>query len=379
MNKQNKGITLIALVITIIILVILVGVTVSVTINTGLIANSKKVVADYDNAQTNEKAQVQTVYDIMESMDSKSLAANVKVGDYVEYIPEKGKSIISYKGSFQGSEDENISYEQIAIINENGEAIGKGVQGNGHSNQTFQVPTDEAELEKIKWRVLSIEDGKVNLVAEKTIGYNGISTGHTDQELHLAGMTGYAYAEKEINAVCSIYGTGAGAEGARSINIEDVNKTTGYNVTKDSEFKDVYGTIDGWADRYRWKNSLYTYSYNKEGLNLKTANINSVEYSLIFKPAEVEFFGYLIPSRTINVVEDGGLKGAFFGNLYISASGIANFERWIAISDGSVQNVSGIAGAVRPVVTLKSNVKAGELKIGDNGERIWEIVVPTES
>jgi len=55
---NNKGITLIALVITIIVLVILVGVTVSVTINTGLIENSKKAVADYDKAQQYEEKVV---------------------------------------------------------------------------------------------------------------------------------------------------------------------------------------------------------------------------------------------------------------------------------------------------------------------------------
>jgi len=55
MNKQNNGITLIALVITIVVLVILVGVSVSVTINTGLIANTKIAVADYDKAQKEEE------------------------------------------------------------------------------------------------------------------------------------------------------------------------------------------------------------------------------------------------------------------------------------------------------------------------------------
>jgi len=53
-KSNNKGITLIALVITIIVLVILVGLTVSVTINTGLIANSKTAVEDYGTAQENE-------------------------------------------------------------------------------------------------------------------------------------------------------------------------------------------------------------------------------------------------------------------------------------------------------------------------------------
>jgi len=54
MLKGQKGITLVALVITIIVLVILVGVSVSVAINTGLINNSKTAVNNYGTAQTNE-------------------------------------------------------------------------------------------------------------------------------------------------------------------------------------------------------------------------------------------------------------------------------------------------------------------------------------
>ena len=66
MNKEKKiqntkGITLIALVITIVVLVILVGVTVSTAINSGLIANSKKAVSDYEKVQGDEEQGIASV------------------------------------------------------------------------------------------------------------------------------------------------------------------------------------------------------------------------------------------------------------------------------------------------------------------------------
>ena len=65
MLREQKGITLVALVITIIVLVILVGVTVSVAINSGLIDNANQAVTGYDEAQTEESEHINNVTDIV--------------------------------------------------------------------------------------------------------------------------------------------------------------------------------------------------------------------------------------------------------------------------------------------------------------------------
>lgn len=61
MFKAEKGITLVALVITIIVLVILVGVSVSTALNTGLIGNSKNATDKYETEQGLEKNHVNDV------------------------------------------------------------------------------------------------------------------------------------------------------------------------------------------------------------------------------------------------------------------------------------------------------------------------------
>jgi len=120
MNKQkNRGITLIALVITIVVLVILVGVSVSVAINTGLIANSKKAVADYDAAQKSEEQEIQNVADLV-----------------AKYSGTAGKTIAElYDG---------INDPETANYNENAMHIGDYVNYTaGTWSETVPTPTEE--------------------------------------------------------------------------------------------------------------------------------------------------------------------------------------------------------------------------------------------
>ena len=67
MLKEQKGITLVALVITIIVLVILVGVTLSVTINSGLINNTNTAVKGYEGAQGNEMNHLNNVENMVQN------------------------------------------------------------------------------------------------------------------------------------------------------------------------------------------------------------------------------------------------------------------------------------------------------------------------
>lgn len=58
MFKTEKGITLVALVITIIVLLILAGVTISLVLNNGLIDRAQNSVQQYDDKQQNEMQQL---------------------------------------------------------------------------------------------------------------------------------------------------------------------------------------------------------------------------------------------------------------------------------------------------------------------------------
>ena len=62
MLKQQKGITLVALVITIVVLIILAGVAISLTLdNNGIFQRAKEGANKYGQAQANEQAMVESL------------------------------------------------------------------------------------------------------------------------------------------------------------------------------------------------------------------------------------------------------------------------------------------------------------------------------
>lgn len=63
--KAQKGITLVALVITIIVLLILAMVSIALVMNTGIIERSNNAVHAYNDAQTNEQQQLNAVENYM--------------------------------------------------------------------------------------------------------------------------------------------------------------------------------------------------------------------------------------------------------------------------------------------------------------------------
>ena len=71
MLRGQKGITLVALVITIVVLVILVGVTVSTAINSGLTDNAKDAVSDYNKVQYQETDHINDVENLVNTLYTK--------------------------------------------------------------------------------------------------------------------------------------------------------------------------------------------------------------------------------------------------------------------------------------------------------------------
>ena len=161
MNKErgntcnSRGITLIALVITIVVLVILVGVTVSTAINSGLIANSKKAVSDYDEVQKQEETAISDVEVQMDLLKS-STAAGVKIGNGcftgVEVVDQVAESVESFKSKLPGYQIWNSDGETEAnaenpvatgmIVKKGEEVVGRVVVI-GDVNGTGEIDGDD--------------------------------------------------------------------------------------------------------------------------------------------------------------------------------------------------------------------------------------------
>lgn len=137
----------------------------------------------------------------------------LQIGDYVNYDPTKGEEITTTYTSPQGTYHSN----QSAAIADTSENM---TEGNGYGDQTFSVSANTDG-----WRVLGIDEETDEILLIST----DIVKTTNSKDFYLRGQTGAEWGVKELNDICAIYGEGKGASGARSINVDDINKITGYN------------------------------------------------------------------------------------------------------------------------------------------------------
>lgn len=259
--KQEKGITLIALVVTIIVLLILAGVTIALVLGQdGIFSKAETAAENTTNSQELEQLKLAAMeartYNLVDKADfgeklTESIhkvypeatitpdGNNYKVGNmpsgntYLidgvgkviiqgEEEPTTAKKLVDMYLAGESCTDENctnpdhlhigdyVNYQPVV-----GNSTTSYADKNGISNQTFTVPS--AEQEKINWRVLGISGDHVLLTS-------GIAV---QSPLNIKAAHLYVYGEEELHNICSIYGTGAGAESARSITIEDINTVCG--------------------------------------------------------------------------------------------------------------------------------------------------------
>ena len=104
-NKEDKGITLVALVITIVILLILAGISVSTLTNTGLFNKAKEARQKSENAQILENSTLAKYENTIESIDNNTRQASgalqldyAKAIDISSYTSEDNKYIIPDNG-----------------------------------------------------------------------------------------------------------------------------------------------------------------------------------------------------------------------------------------------------------------------------------------
>ena len=156
---------------------------------------------------TNEFGKENIGYIITNSSDNRFYIAEIKKLIWAQN--SEGK-IVSPDGKLQLQIGDYINYDP-----ENSEVttITSYSNDNGLLNRTYNLEDYSGG-----WRVLGVKNGQVELISENNIGV-----------LSLYGRIGYQNAENELNKVAGLYGHGKYATGARSVNVDDINKITGYN------------------------------------------------------------------------------------------------------------------------------------------------------
>ena len=250
--------------------------------------------------------------------------------------------------------------------------------GNGSGNQTF---TSSSSL---KWRVLGWDEetGGVMLISESRIG-----------SFTMKGAIGYLYAEQELNEICKIYGYGTGANtskkfnyitgdtvegtkvgtiagsGARSINVDDVNKICG--VTPSTALTGSYGkapytksiyypttsTSTGYSTSATSRTDVNTYYSYKIWEHLD----NTTE---IYKMLFGDTIMYWLASRSVY----SSSSYAHF-NIHMISNGNLGYY---TLGDGSGSNFGELPCnyGVRPIVYLKSGIQTN----GKNASGAWNII-----
>lgn len=445
----RKGITLIALVITIIVLLILAGVSIAtLTGENGILTRANDAKNQTEEAEEIEKIKLAVPEAKMEETGLNTDTLKKAINNYISqnsiiedeldgwYVLTNGNGysitkdgeviktdwIKNEEGKIQNIVG-NITLEIGDYVNynptidENGNTISKnyiapiGTYVEDTSGQdgkmekgTGYVETQEFTLEtNTKWRVLGLENGKIKLISADT----------SNKKLALRGQTGYQWGIDIINEISEIYGYGAGADYARGLTVEDINKITGYNpenqgdgsvygnggvatygnnmtYTKniDDGFLSLKGTIfpttltntnqklfrffDGstWkslrnGENYTYKSTGYMY-YPTTLTNSTTGDVvgiieNSPEYSTICGLNSIGKFWLASQSITTSV------NSSYLEIRGVNSLGSINLNRLYFTNGETRQNTEY---GIRPVVLLQSNIK---LEIDENAEHSWLI------
>ncbi len=172
-NYKEKGITLVALVITIIILLILAGVTINTALSeNGLFKMAKKAVNEYQEA---EKQEQEAIEEIAEEMEKITI-------DYNDYV---GAYVTGYTPTEKTEENPCIIKKETSGVEETEKSINDNI--NEDLEQKFTT-------EELGWRIWDYDKNTktIRLISDKP----------TEAKLTLKGINGYNNGVWAINEVC---------------------------------------------------------------------------------------------------------------------------------------------------------------------------------
>ena len=350
-KQKNKGITLIALVITIIVLLILAGVTIAtLTGDNGILTKASEASEQTKQANAEEQVQlevtasigtdgsiiIEDLNDNLQNIEGLTHDGESITDNPIETLPatvvvDGNNVIIRGDGSVGVSEWTQTGYEIT-----NGEItvkVGDYVLNYDEGTGSAEIETTESghteqqilSTENLGWRILGIgENGGLELISDNP----------TTSTITLAGETGYLNAENVLNTTCDeLYGKGEYAESARSLNVEDINKLANYDPK----------TYDGYGDLYKYRFSTeegymqYSKSTDKgenwsDWMNIthpayqtfrmlgssETINVGNPKES---EEIEEKYYTYSIPSEIIDTN---------ISNMITKGTGDSNVDQWLA-------------------------------------------------
>lgn len=329
--RKDNGITLIALVVTIVVLLILAGITISTLFGeNGIISAARKSADDTANAENTTNKGLQDLQDQMTDKLSDGKwkdngngtftcgSSIVTIGDFVTYDP--------------GSHTHTLDISK-------GE--GTSVTVSDYTTpHTLNAPTSPLTTQAnfTSWRVLGVNDkGQLEL----------ISSDPTTQTLYLANEAGYLNAVDNLNNFCDdLYGKGENVTGARSLNVDDIDKLAKYDKTTYSSYGEKWQyqfPTSGDYLQYRKKGTATSASWSSWS---NVSNTSDSNYQKFRMPGSTEvinssnkkegpeleytFYGYGIASSITTADGYTSDLATTIGNMITNGTGNSNIYQWLA-------------------------------------------------
>ncbi len=275
--KKNKGITLIALILTIVIMLILLAVGASYIINDNLIGRADNTV----KAANNKINQQQTIVDDLMGELNKSTAAHD--WQYTDETRAAIKCVCDDCKKFANSTEGRTLYigQQImytstgtgsSSISEEKSGIAQAKTDGQSWATSLGVQTVNIASDETKWVVLGVEDSNKNGTNETLLLTTQTPT---TEKIKMYGYQPYNHAVDEINRMCKeIYGTDA-----RGMTIEDVNKVLGYTPAGGMYYLSGWITTGNLTTKLKDLGECWT--------NITNFNTNSVD-GVFYDPSNPE-------------------------------------------------------------------------------------------
>ena len=349
---QNEGITLIALVVTLVVLLLLAGISITVLFGDSGIIKTAQEAGNKWNAETQkEQTEMQNLANEWNDLQN---------GNGIN--PETAKWTQDKTSVTNGT----VTLEVGRVV------TGYVVNGIGDGS----------------WCVLGAKDGKLLITTNRNQG-----------TVTLEGQEGYANGVSKLNTEGAKFNDGNMAELVRSIDVEDINRVTGYDP---DEVKYNSGNNVG-----QWKNEV-TYTFNSDG----KIHYQGTKYPKIDTTSEYTSFTYWNGSKWLplasgeskkiihnyyyyypqtlsttssNETQINGSTSAYTLLFANTSSGTSSYY-WLSsqyvytsngvcgfgllhVSNGRVYgydfcksygNMHSYSYGIRPVVSLKSNIKVTE-------------------
>ena len=232
-SKREKGITLVALIITIIVMLIIAGVAISsVTGGNGILSRSKDAVNKYSDASADEAMQLYLL-----GIESEGSVTGDRLADYLKTnIGNDGLEDYQNNGDGTAQVVLNGRLYTLNLSDLTFKYQGKGTgavrnlkQVLNNSNEDVpgvaMVGAGDIETEDLGWEVLKDNGGTVDLIA----------INNTNFEVNISGINGYTNGVKALNDICNkLYGS-LEINGTKVTSARSVNTTDFYNVSYSNE------------------------------------------------------------------------------------------------------------------------------------------------